>query len=144
MWGVSWRYRISPPFRDRPSPESPLESNGGLELPDSSIKAADAAWILLERWRRLSKNERASFAPICPDFVSELRSASDSMSALRQRMALYLDNGVRLGWLIDPYARRVEIFRAGREVEVLLDPATVSGDDVLPGFVLELGPIFND
>jgi Uma2 family endonuclease len=59
-------------------------------------------------------------------------------------MALYLDNGVRLGWLIDPYARRVEIFRAGREVEVLLDPATVSGDDVLPGFVLELGPIFND
>jgi Uma2 family endonuclease len=118
------------------------ESNGGFELPDGSIRAPDAAWISWERLQSLTDDERETFAPVCPDFVVELRSKNDQVSELREKMTSYLANGARLGWLIDPYERRVEIFRPGREVESLLDPETVSADDVLPGFALRLAPIF--
>jgi Uma2 family endonuclease len=120
------------------------DSSGGFELPDSSVRAPDAAWISLERWQRLTKRERRTFAPLCPDFVVELRSPSDRIVDLREKMAAYLTNGARLGWLIDPDERRVEIYRPDREVEVVLDPDTISAEDLLPGFVLKLAPIFED
>jgi Uma2 family endonuclease len=119
-----------------------VESNGGFELPDGAVRAADAAWVSSERWRQLTEDERETFAPLCPDFVVELRSRSDRMVDLREKMTAYVANGARLGWLIDPYERSVEIYRRGRQVEVLVNPETVSGDDVLPGFALELGSIF--
>jgi Uma2 family endonuclease len=119
------------------------DSSGGLELPDSAIRAADAAWIAKERWERISLGERESFPPISPDFVVELRSRSDRMVDLRAKMAEYVENGVRLGWLIDPYDRQVDIYRPGKAPEPLSDPATLSGEDVLPGFVLDLAPIFD-
>ena len=91
-----------------------------------------------ERWEALPQEERQRFAHICPDFVVELRSESDSPRKLRTRMRGFLAQGVRLGWLINPQAGQVEIYRPGRPVEVLEQPATLSGEDVLPGFVLDL------
>jgi len=120
------------------------DSSGGFELPDSAIRAADAAWISRARWDRLTKAERETFAPLCPDFVVELRSRSDRMAGLRTKMLEYIENGARLGWLIDPYARRVEIYRPSSEPEALEAPAALSGENVLPGFVLDLAPIFAD
>jgi Uma2 family endonuclease len=119
-----------------------FDSSTGFELPDGSIRAADAAWVSLQRWQQLSRAQRITFAPLCPDFVVELRSSSERIVDLRKKMNAYRANGARLGWLIDPDAKRLEIYRPGRDVEVLQDPETVSGDDVLPGFVLRLAPIF--
>jgi Uma2 family endonuclease len=121
-----------------------FDSNGGFELPDSAVRAADAAWITRARWERLTRAERETFSPLCPDFVVELRSPSDRMPDLRDKMAEYIENGARLGWLIDPYAKRVEIYRPGRAPELLAAPATLSGEDVLPGFVLDLAPVYAD
>jgi Uma2 family endonuclease len=106
------------------------DSSGGFELPDSAIRSADAAWISSDRWNGLSKPERETFSPLCPD--------------LRKKMLDYVENGARLGWLIDPYQKRVEVYRPSREPEVLEEPASLSGEDVLPGFVLDLAPIFAD
>ncbi len=97
-----------------------------------------------ERWDALPKRERERFAHICPDFVVELRSKTDDMSKLREKMQEYLAQGVRLGWLIDPKGGSVEIYRPGRPVEKLDKPATLSGEDVLPGFVLDLKGILFD
>jgi Uma2 family endonuclease len=119
-----------------------FDSSTGFELPDGSIRAADAAWASSTRWQRLTEDERETFAPLCPDFVVELRSRTDRVVDLYKKMNAYVANGARLGWLIDPYERSVEIFRSGRKVEVLLDPETVSGEDVLPGFVLRLAGMF--
>lgn len=121
-----------------------FDSNGGFELPDGSVRAADAAWVSLQRWQRLTHAERETFAPLCPDFVVELRSPSDRMTDLREKMKDYIANGARLGWLIDPYEKRIEVYRPGREVEELLAPESVSADDVLPGFVLKLAPICDE
>lgn len=121
-----------------------FDSNGGFELPNSAIRAADGTWVAWARWDRLTAAERETFSPLCPDFVAELRSPSDRMADLRDKLAEYIDNGAHLGWLIDPYAHSVEIYRPGRDPEVLAAPATLSGEDVLPGFSLDLAPIFAD
>jgi Uma2 family endonuclease len=121
-----------------------FDSSGGFELPDGSVRAADAAWVRLGRWQRRSHDERNTFPPLCPDFVVELRSPTDRMVHLRQKLIGYIANGASLGWLIDPHEKCVEIYRPNREVEVLLSPETVSGDPVLPGFILRLAPIFGD
>ncbi|UWU47516.1 Putative restriction endonuclease [Limnospira platensis C1] len=94
------------------------------------------------RWEALTPDMRRGFAPLCPDFVVELRSPTDSLSLLREKMGEYLENGARLGWLIDPQNRRVEIYRPGQEIEVLPEPTELSGGDVLPGFVLRLNRIW--
>ncbi len=120
------------------------DSSGGFELPDSAIRSADAAWISSDRWNGLSKPERETFSPLCPDFIVELRSRRDNVAGLRKKMLDYVENGARLGWLIDPYQKRVEVYRPSREPEVLEEPASLSGEDVLPGFVLDLAPIFAD
>ena len=121
-----------------------FDSSAGFTLPNGAIVAADAAWIRLDRWEEVPREERRKFASICPDFVVELRSPSDSPPELRRKMRQYIDQGVRLGWLIDPMTGMVEISRPGRAVENLQRPSTLSGEDVLPGFVLDLRGILGD
>ena len=115
-----------------------FDSSGGFILPNGAIRSPDASWVSRARWEALTAKERKGFVPLCPDFVVELRSASDSLSTLQAKMREYMDNGARLGWLIDPQNQRVEIYRQQAEVEILINPAELSGEDVLPGFVLNL------
>ncbi len=119
-----------------------FDSSTGFKLPDGADISPDAAWIRRDRWDALTPAEKEKFAPICPDFVVELRSATDSLEKLRAKMRLYVKNGAGLGWLLDRKNRQVEISRQGREVEILDAPQTLSGEDVLPGFVLDLTDIF--
>ena len=119
-----------------------FDSSTGFKLPDGSDISPDAAWVRRDRWDALTAEEKKKFAPICPDFVVELRSTTDSLEKLRAKIKVYVKNGARLGWLLDRKNRKVEISRQGREVEILDEPATLSGEDVLPGFVLDLTDIF--
>ncbi|WP_337175693.1 Uma2 family endonuclease [Paludisphaera sp.] len=121
-----------------------FDSSSGFTFPDGSVMAPDASWILAERWRGLSPEDGRGFARIVPDFVVELRSPSDTIAESREKMRVYLANGVRLGWLIDPMTRTVEIHRPGREVETLTRPGAIPGEDVLPGFTLDLSGILTD
>jgi Uma2 family endonuclease len=111
-------------------------------LPNGARRSPDAAWIRRDRWDALTLEQQDKYPPICPDFVIEIVSPSDSVEELRQKMQEYLDNGAVLGWLIDPKTRRVEVYRTGQNKEILESPATLSGEDVLPGFVLNLQPIY--
>ena len=119
-----------------------FDSSTGFKLPNGADRSPDASWIKLERWDALTDEEKRKFPPICPDFVIELLSPSDSLKTTQEKMKEYIDNGVRLGILINRKSRQVEIYRPGKEVEVLESPATVSGEDVLKGFVLKLGMIW--
>ena len=119
-----------------------FNSSSGFHLPNGANRSPDASWVKLETWEALTPGEQEGFAPICPDFVVELRSPSDSMETLRAKMREYMENGASLGWLIDRKSRKVEIYRQGREVEVLDNPTTVLGEDVLPGFVLDLTEVW--
>ena len=114
-----------------------FDSSTGFALPSGSDRAPDLSWVAQERWAALSVEERRGFLPLCPDFAIELMSASDSWVALQTKMAEYRDNGCRLGWLLDPGAKRVAIYRQGQPVEMLNAPEMLSGEDVLPGFVLD-------
>jgi Uma2 family endonuclease len=118
-----------------------FDSSGGFTLPNGADRSPDASWVKKERWDALTPEQKDSFAPLCPDFVVELRSKTDSLKKLQEKMQEYIDNGAKLGWLIDRQNRRVEIYRPDREVEILENPATLSGEDVLPGFVLDLAEI---
>jgi Uma2 family endonuclease len=111
-----------------------FSSSTVFKLPNGADRSPDAAWIWRERWEALTPEQRRKFPPIAPDFVIELRSATDSLEMLREKMREYLDAGVRLGWLINPQQQQVEIYRVGQEVEVRNLPAELSGEDVLPGF----------
>lgn len=119
-----------------------FDSSVLFTLPDGSKRGPDASWIATDRWEALSKEDREAFAPICPDFAVELRSRSDRMKDLQQKMGEYLANGVRLAWLIDPYTRQALIYRQNRVVEVLDQPKSLFGEDVLPGFELDLSLIW--
>jgi Uma2 family endonuclease len=119
-----------------------FNSSTGFHLPNGSDRSPDASWVKLERWEALTPEEREGFAPICPDFVVELRSQSDSMQTLREKMQEYMNNGASLGCLIDRKNRKVEIYKQGQNVEILDNPATLSGEDVLPGFVLDLTEVW--
>jgi Uma2 family endonuclease len=119
-----------------------FDSSTGFTLPDEAVLSPDASWIRRERWDALSEEEQEGFARLCPDFVVELKSRWNTLKEQQQKMQEYLDNGVQLGWLIDPRERRVYIYRPGAEVEVLTDAATVSADPVLKGFVLQLAELW--
>ncbi|MBH8571551.1 Uma2 family endonuclease [Nostocaceae cyanobacterium CENA369] len=119
-----------------------FDSSAGFTLPNGAIPSPDAAWIKLERWNALTDEQKASFAPICPDFAIELRSQSDTLRGLQDKMREYIANGASLGWLIDRQNRKVYIYRLNQEVEILDDPETVSGNSVLPGFVLQMAKIW--
>ncbi|TAE55597.1 MAG: Uma2 family endonuclease [Nostocales cyanobacterium] len=112
-------------------------------LPNGGKRSPDVAWITNERWDALSIEEQEKFPKICPDFVIELRSRTDSLTQLQEKMQEYLNSGLRLGWLIDPQNQKVEIYRQNQPVEILSLPTTLSGEDVLPGFILDL-PLFNN
>ncbi len=118
------------------------ESSGGFVLPNGAIRSPDASWISKERLAKLSEKERQGFINICPDFVIELRSASDSLPKLKAKMLEYLENGARLGWLIDARKKKVYVYRQNNNVEVLENPRSLSGEDVLKNFTLDLSEIF--
>jgi Uma2 family endonuclease len=118
-----------------------FDSSSGFKLPNGAERSPDVSWIKQERWDALTSEEQNKFAPICPDFVVEIRSASDTLKDLQEKMQEYIDNGARLGWLLDRKNKLVEIYRPNRNVEILENPETLSGEDVLPGFILNLKPI---
>ena len=119
-----------------------FDSSAGFTLPNGAMKSSDAAWIKLEKWHTLTPEQQQKFAPICPDFIIELRSPSDNLQPLKDKLQEYIDNGVSLGWLIDRKNRKVYIYRPNSEVECLDNPATLSGESVLPEFVLQLSTIW--
>jgi Uma2 family endonuclease len=120
-----------------------FESDGMFILPNGAKRAPDAFWILKERYFALSEEERTEkFARICPDFVVELRSKSDRLRNLQTKMREYIENGARLGWLIDPGEKKVHIYRKDKSVEILNNAATIAGEDVLKGFDLDLTEIW--
>ena len=116
--------------------------SAGFTMPNGAVRAPDVSLILLSRWESLTRTEQRAFSHISADFVIELRSLSDRLADLQIKMAEYLENGVRLGWLIDPQNKQVYIYRSNEPVETLEEPATVSGNPVLPGFTLDLNPIW--
>lgn len=121
----------------------PFESDGMFTLPNGAKRAPDAFWITKEKYFSLTEEEREEkFARIIPDFVIELRLKTDNLKIIKEKMEEYIENGVRLGWLIDPYEKQVHIYRQNGEVEILENPKRVSGEDVLQGFELELKEIF--
>ncbi|AFY79327.1 hypothetical protein Ple7327_4197 [Pleurocapsa sp. PCC 7327] len=115
-----------------------FDSSTGFQLPNGADRSPDVAWIKQERWKALTPEQKEKFPPIAPDFVLELMSPSDRLQELQEKMREYIENGVQLGWLINRKNRQVEIYRPGQKVEILDNPATLSGEDVLPGFVLDL------
>jgi Uma2 family endonuclease len=115
-----------------------FDSSSGFQLPNGADRSPDASWVKLERWQTLTLKEREGFGPLCPDFVVELRSKSDNMEPLREKMREYIANGSRLGWLIDRKNQKVEIYRQNQDVEILDHPSTLSGEEVLRGFILDL------
>lgn len=119
-----------------------FDSSSGFTLPNGATRSPDAAWIKAQRWNALTAEEKASFAPLCPDFVIELRSASDTLAELQAKMQEYIDNGTSLGWLIDRKQRAVYIYRPNQEPELLDNPDEVSGDPELPGFRLSMAKIW--
>ncbi|HEY7060732.1 MAG TPA: Uma2 family endonuclease [Chloroflexota bacterium] len=116
--------------------------SGGFRLPNGAVRSPDAAWMLESRLAQFSAAQRQRFIPACPDFVLELRSPSDRLEVLHAKMAEYLANGARLGWLLDPQPRHVYVYRPDVPVERLDHPATLAGDPVLPGFVLDLREVW--
>ena len=118
-----------------------FDSSTGFKLPNGADRSPDAAWVKLERWEALTLEQRYKFPRLAPDFVIELRSATDDLKPLQDKMQEYRDNGVRLSWLIDPQNQRVEIYRQGNVGEMLQSPTTLSGEDVLPHFVLDLSQV---
>jgi Uma2 family endonuclease len=120
-----------------------FDSSTGFKLSTGAERSPDASWIKLERWNALSSEQQQRFAPICPDFVIELRSPSDNLQLLKEKMEEYMrEPGVQLGWLIDRKHRQVYIYRPGKSEECLENPATVNGDEVLSGFVLNMSKVW--
>ena len=119
-----------------------FDSSGGFVLPNGAIRSPDASWVPRERLQTLSTEQKSKFPPLCPDFVVELRSPSDPLSTVEAKLREYVENGTRLGWLIDPETKRAHVYRPNEPPQVLENPDRLSGDPVLPGFVLDLKPIW--
>lgn len=115
-----------------------FDSSTCFKLPNGADRSPDVSWIKQERWDTLTPEQKEKFPPNAPDFVLELMSPTDNLKVTREKMQEYMDNQVKLGWLINPKTRSVEIYRQGQEVEVLQSPSALSGEDTLPGFVLNL------
>jgi Uma2 family endonuclease len=120
-----------------------FDSSTAFHLPNGANRSPDVAWIRKEKWEQLTPDQQDDFAPICPDFVIELRSKTDSLKPLREKMQEYIQNGLTLGWLIDPKGKTVEIYRRNREVEILRHPISLSGENILPNFVMDLQKVFD-
>jgi Uma2 family endonuclease len=109
-----------------------------FRLPNGSARSPDVAWVKSDRWDSLTLEEQEKFPPLCPDFVIELRSRTDSLSQLQEKMQEYLNSGLQLGWLINPQEQQAEIYRPNQTVEIVQLPTTLSGEKVLPGFILDI------
>ncbi|MEG4442278.1 Uma2 family endonuclease [Microcoleus sp. AT9_B5] len=120
-----------------------FDSSTGFTLPNGADRSPDVSWVEKSRWSALTPEQREKFIPLCPDFVIELVSPSDSLKKTQEKMQEYMENGCRLGWLINRKKQEVAIYRPGQDVEVLQSPLTLSGENVLPGFVLNLQKIWN-
>jgi Uma2 family endonuclease len=120
-----------------------FDSSTGYELPNGANRSPDASFLRQDKWEALTPEQREGFIPLCPDFVVELRSKTDTLKDLRTKMQEYIDNGTQLGWLIDPKNKRVEIYRAGQVMEVLENPSALSGEEVLPSFTLSMKRIWS-
>jgi Uma2 family endonuclease len=119
-----------------------FDSNGGFTLPDGSMRVPDAAWVSWQRWNTLPREEQKRFGRIVPEFIIELRSETDSLPDLKAKMQLWIDNGVDIAWLIDPYERSVTVYRPGAEPEVHTNPTSVQGTGPIAGFELVLSRIW--
>lgn len=119
-----------------------FDSSTGFKLSNGATRSPDVSWIEVERWNSLSDKQKRGFAPIDPDFVIELMSPADDLSTTQQKMAEYINCGVTLGWLINPDRKEVEIYRSGKDKEILSNPNNLSGEDILPGLTLDLADIF--
>jgi Uma2 family endonuclease len=113
-----------------------FDSSTLFTLPNRAKRSPDFAWVRKERWQTLTEEEQEKFPPLCPDFVVELRSPTDSLKRLQEKMEEYVANGAQLGWLLDPFERKVYVYRPQMAVEVLNEPQTISGEPLLHGFVL--------
>jgi Uma2 family endonuclease len=129
-------------WTDRDATGIGFDSSAGFILPNGATRSPDASWIKLTKWNALSDEQKAKFAPICPDFVVEIRSPSDDLISLQDKMQEYIDNGASLGWLIDRKNRQIYIYCPNKKVECLDNPTTVSGNSVLSGFSLDLTKIW--
>ena len=121
-----------------------FDSSAGFTLPNGAIRSPDAAWIEISRWQAIPPQQRRKFAPICPDFVIELKSPSDDLSILQAKLTEYIENGARLGWLIDPENRQVFCYRPQQLPELFNNPLYLSGEDVLLEFVLDVWVVWGD
>ena len=119
-----------------------FDSSTGFTLPSGAKRSPDVSWITLDRWNSLTSEEKKGFAPIAPDFVIELMSPTDDLLTVQKKMKEYMSNGVRLGWLINPEDKQVEVYSLGKAKELLEHPNTIANNDVLPGLVLELDTIW--
>ncbi len=119
-----------------------FDSSTLFVLPNGAKRSPDASWVSRDRWDSLTQKQQDGYVPLCPDFVAELRSPTDSLEELQTKMQEYMDNGARLGWLINPQEQTTLIYRGGQEVTVLQSPTSLLGEDVLPGFMLRLDPIW--
>ncbi len=119
-----------------------FDSSGGFTLPDGSMRAPDGAWIPLDRWNAISYEQQVRYAPICPDFIIELRSESDSLAELKSKMESWIINGTQLAWLLDPFEKAVTVYRPNREPERLDTLSEIAGEGPVAGFVLPLDRIF--
>ncbi|HEX3558752.1 MAG TPA: Uma2 family endonuclease [Pyrinomonadaceae bacterium] len=120
-----------------------FDSSTFFSLPNGAKRSPDLAWVRNERWDALTTTEQEKFPPLCPDFVVELRSRTDSLRVLKAKMEEYVENGAQLGWLIDPLKKKVYVYRPQAAVEVLDDPQTVSGEPSLKGFTLDVQALWN-
>jgi Uma2 family endonuclease len=115
-----------------------FDSSTGFELPSGGDRSPDVAWIAIDKWEALTAEQRQGFLPLSPDFVIELMSRSDSWVKTQAKMVEYMESGCRLGWLLDPKGKRAAVYRSGKPIEFLNAPDSLSGEDVLPGFVLDV------
>ncbi len=120
----------------------PYDSSTGFILPSGANRSPDASWILKSRLALLTAEELEKFMPLCPDFIAELMSPTDRLPPAQEKMEEYRENGARLGWLIDPKKKQVHVYRPGQPVQVLDNPQTLAGDPELPGFMLDLEPVW--
>jgi Uma2 family endonuclease len=119
-----------------------FDSSTCFKLPNGADRSPDVSWIRQDRWDALTLEQKEKFPPICPDFVIELMSPSDTLKTVQAKMQEYVDNGLQLGWLLNRKDRQVEIYRPEQTVESLRSPTSLSGETILPGFVLDLGFIW--
>lgn len=131
IWFWNRKYKLGKAF----------DSSTGFKLPNGATRSPDGSWIKIERWDALTPQQRKKYLPLCPDFAVELVSESDDVQDTRKKMREYIENGLRLGWLINPQDKQVEIYRPNREVEILDSPTSLSGEDILPDFTLDLQTI---